>query len=337
MTSYLIPRSIWSTGIRHEALRLIYYLTRLPQRELQNRGFLVLPAIPPKYAAQTIVFPDLNFSHLWKSTSRLHPATPMTAPDHLIESVSSLLTTYSPPRQELASLKNKWHSVERKFFAVLYSLLPESRNRIQKIEFIITRWGTVSQFNMLLPQHSILTLYLRPDAAIGDIAQAIILSLIRHQLQYRQSRRWEEIETVSDFLLHHSPLARIIKPKSSTMMSALRQPQTGKLLLKSQKFQARLGVPTVNNWQIKNKNIFFQDIKIKHLTQRQFQLLQLFIVNYGEIVSNDLIADLLWPESEKFSLWAIVKEIARIREKIVISGLPGSLLKSHRKLGYSLI
>jgi DNA-binding response OmpR family regulator len=72
------------------------------------------------------------------------------------------------------------------------------------------------------------------------------------------------------------------------------------------------------------------------MTTRQRQIFKLFITNFGQIISGDQIADVMWPDGSNFSPWAIVKEIARIRKHIIDAGISGHILQSHRKLGYSL-
>ncbi|MBP9817417.1 helix-turn-helix domain-containing protein [Candidatus Shapirobacteria bacterium] len=339
MTSSNLPTVTWETSIEHEALRIIYYLMRLPERELQNRGFLVLPSSNPQNSNRTIVVPDLPYhlvSRIWFLVSKLIPTTPMTAPSSLTDQIVELLKpTYHPPNLQI--FQTDFGTIKESFFKSLFFLLPNSKNRLQKINIIVTHSGTCSQFNMLTPTKTTLTVYLRSDSKITDLIQVIVLSLIRHDLQHIEHRSWEEIQTVADFLLTHTSLNESIKPFNHlTMMPRLQQKQSGKLIKASQNYQSKLGIPTQNNWRISSNEIFYQSIKIDQLTPRQSKLLKLLIKKYGEVVSNDQIADALWPNGENYSLWAIVKEIARIRACIVSSGLPGSLLQSHRKLGYSL-
>jgi hypothetical protein len=329
MTSSKIPVITWETGIEHEALRLIYYLKRLPEQELQQRGFLVLPKSSSKTNHKIIILPDLDYPSLWSKTSRLIPATPMTAPKELIDQVINLLQpSYIKPTTNL-------FKIPPEFFDTLFNFLPEYQNLIDNINIIVTNCGTCSQFNAIRAPHSTLTVYLRADAKITDLCQVIILSLIRQQLQDRELRSWSEIETVSDFILYHTTVGASLSP-ATPMMSLLQQKQSTRLHQLSKKYLDHLGIPTQNCWSIKNNQIFYQSIQITNLTNRQNNLLQLLIKNYGLVVTNDQIAEILWPNDQNFSLWAIVKEIARIRTCLKDANLPGSLLQSHRKVGYSL-
>ena len=327
MTSQKHPAIVWETGIRHEALRILYYLKRLPERELQNLGFQVFPSVPHRDSHTAIVLPDLNYSPLWKPASKLIPTTPMTAPETLISQVIDILSpAYHPPKTHFLDIPDS-------FFATLFSFLPEYQFIITHIHFIVTHCGTISQFNLVNSQQSKLTIYLRPDTKINSVLQVIILSLIRRQLQHLENRSWGEIESISDFILQHTIVGASLQHPHYPIMSSLQQKQTNALHRQSQKYLAKLGIPVENNWIIKDQEIYYQSIKIQSLTSRQSGLLRLLLNNYGKVINNDQIADTLWPNGENFSPWAIVKEIARIRQSIVDSGLPGSLLKSHRKIG----
>lgn len=339
MTSPKLPTITWETGIRHEALRILYYLHHLPSQSLQNRGFLVLPALPSKDARRSIIIPHLPYEkikNIWKQTRRLKSTTPMHAPESLINEVADLLRpTYQAPQKDFLRLKNHWQKTNNQFFTTLFSLLPDHQNIISQINFFVTFSGTVSQFNTVSQNKNTLTIYCRADADISDIFRVTILSLIREQTE-KDGHSWTEIETISDFLLTHTPLNNLFSKSTIPMMNLLRQKQTGPLYHQSVKYQSELGIPLNNNWSIKSNEIYYLSTPIKNLTDRQTKLLKLLIDHQGQTVGNDQIADTLWPSGENYSLWAIVKEIARIRHCITESGLPASLLQSHRKVGYIL-
>lgn len=324
----------WDTGITHEALPILYYLKRLPELELQQRGFIVLPRLPKKNTNNIILLPDLPYSsipNLWPQVTALDPTTPMTAPRPLVDQIINLLQpTYKTPIIPDISLKP--------FLASLFTILPDYCSQITAINIIVTYSGTCSQFNCLTPTNHHLTIYFRADANITSLAHVIILALIRHQLQHLEHHSWEEIEAVADFLTTHTSLKQTLSPYSHTPnIFSLRQSQLGRLKLQSQKYLTSLGIPSQNNWQVKNNQIFYSSVAVTQLTTRQHQLLLHLVNHHSQVITNDQIADILWPDGSDYSLWAIVKEIARIRHRLVTLGLPGSLIQSHRKLGYSLV
>lgn len=65
-------------------------------------------------------------------------------------------------------------------------------------------------------------------------------------------------------------------------------------------------------------------------------LLDLLFAKQGLTVSYEEIASALWPNIEDWSLYALSKEIQRLRDKIKSSGINTRLVNSQRKLGYSL-
>lgn len=69
--------------------------------------------------------------------------------------------------------------------------------------------------------------------------------------------------------------------------------------------------------------MFFSDLQVKiakqnfpELTKAEAQLFSLFFSNSGEIISIDRIADFLSISDDDFSLWAVYKLVARLKEKI---------------------
>ncbi len=65
-------------------------------------------------------------------------------------------------------------------------------------------------------------------------------------------------------------------------------------------------------------------------------LLDLLFAKQGLTVSYEEIAASLWPNNEDWSLYALSKEIQRLRDKIKSSGINTRLVNAKRKLGYSL-
>ena len=75
---------------------------------------------------------------------------------------------------------------------------------------------------------------------------------------------------------------------------------------------------------------------LEKLTRQEYQLLSNLIENPRNMLTFDEIADILWPNGEDYSLWAITKLIERLRKKLSQNGISPHLIQTKRKKGYSL-
>ena len=80
----------------------------------------------------------------------------------------------------------------------------------------------------------------------------------------------------------------------------------------------------------------YGDTKITDLTTKQQILLDLFLAKRGLTVSYEEIAVALWPGNNDWSLYALTKEIQRLRDSLKSCGISAPLILAHRKQGYSV-
>lgn len=77
------------------------------------------------------------------------------------------------------------------------------------------------------------------------------------------------------------------------------------------------------------------EILTQILTPEEFNLLNYFKKNSGEIIDKSIIIDILRPENnEEITFWAIDKAISRFRNKLVRSGIDPIILKTVKGKGY---
>jgi DNA-binding response OmpR family regulator len=146
---------------------------------------------------------------------------------------------------------------------------------------------------------------------------------------------WDEIEAVIDHLLSETSLSAGL-PHPHPTLKNLRADQLARYRLTSTQYLENLGINTVLKLKKDNGQYNYGDTAITNLTKKEEMLLDLLFAKQGLTVSYEEIASVLWPKDDNWSLYALAKEIQRLRDKIKISGINTRLILAHRKLGYSL-
>jgi DNA-binding response OmpR family regulator len=73
-----------------------------------------------------------------------------------------------------------------------------------------------------------------------------------------------------------------------------------------------------------------------NLNPKEKKVMYELIKNSNNIVKFDIIADILFEDSNSFSLFAQAKVIQRLREKLEKNGVSGSFIQTIRGKGYLL-
>lgn len=340
MTSQKYPTTTISYSKEDEARRLLYVMVKISRQWYQNHGFLILPYLPPGSPTNVVHIPNLPYTSIanhWKQLAKLKLETPIIAPETLITEYVQLLDKVWIEKTYLDKLENlqkQWNLENKDFWHHLFTLFPGYTQRIKNIHIHLTQYGPGSTFNLAKTEGSDITIYLRLDQSLDKLYQAILFTLFRPTMEARKYA-WEEIESVVDFLMQDSSIAHKVI-FTHPVIPSLRQNQHAKWQQDAASFLASLGLPTINLWSSSNQQIYYGEQKIIGLTLRQQLLVEKFIVKPTKTLTYDEIATVLWPKGEDFSLWAIVKEIARIRKVCRNNNIHLSVLHAHRKIGYTL-
>lgn len=337
-----IPTTTFAHSLLLETRRVLYLAAKIPSSIYQSRGFLILPSRPDKAPNNIVVFPDLPFHQVrnfWERTHKLKITTPINAPESLITETSEIVRhAFKNGKYEKAqkSLLGSWNQIESKFWHNLFTLFPAYSTKVDSVNIYITQYGPISSFNVLRGSDKTIHIYLRLDATIDNLVWAILVNIFRGKMQDELKFTWSETEAVIDWLIQESSLNPNIT-KTKAVMTSLRKSQLASLTQKSREYLTKLGfAKTDNPWTKSGNSIYYSGTEIIGLTTRQQKLLEVLLAKRGQTVTYDELALVMWPNGEDFSLWAIVKEIARVRKCLKSAGINHPVLQSHRKLGYSL-
>ena len=329
------PKTTFTKSPQTEVERIIQASIQVANGFYKDKGFLVLPKLI-KANASEVILPNLDYQtipHYWQTLKPLVSQFPTKTTPQFNQSVQKLFLgkkLYSKTINH--QLQQNWTSVESQFWQYLKLLLPKPANSINFIEVRLTDFGSIASW-WLNQNH--LICYLRSDASIGHLAEAILTTLIRTDKQYQYS--WEGSEAIVDFFLTNSSIAPLIKGYQPTHPSLLKTTQA--LRKKSDLYLQTLGV----NYKQKpltlhNHQIMLKGKKInQHLTKKQTIVLKFLLKNRNELVSFDDLADELWGQDDFKSLWALNKAIQRLRTKLSSLGFSQENLKVVRGQGYVLV
>jgi hypothetical protein len=342
MAKTTYPITVFSHSIEMESRRLLFVAASLNRRWYQNHGFLVLPTVPAKVPTATVVFPDLPYAtipNFWSRVSRLKLETPIAAPPKLIAEMASLLSGVYNPKvysRYTDRLAAEFKKIESKFWSNLFILFPVYQSKISKVNIYLTLYGPYTTFNLARDEQSEITIYVRYDCSIDKLLWSILTCLFRPKMQDELRHSWSEIEATVDWLIRESSLNCGL-PLSQPTIKNIRSTQIAPFKQQSSAYLATLGLNQISAWKENNHQIWYGDIELSGLSSKEQLLLEYFLVRRGKTVSYDSLADLLWPKGDNFSLFAIAKEIERLRAKIRDCGITSPVLLAHRKVGYSLV
>ncbi len=343
MTSTKLPTTSFTHSLRQEAERLIYILNRATSLEFQSRGFYILPTLPTIGQDRCVIIPRLDYNKvkgLWRRVASLKPTTPMTGPDDLVHHLAAMLQPSYDNKAFLAHeniTREEWSKVYPAFFKSLFNILPQYQNVLDHINIISTSCGTTAQFSSIRDGKREMTIYLRTDQGVTAIAEAVVSAIIRPNLQYNLHYTWEEIESISDFLLRDTSLSQSLPSLHLGTIASLRKEQLGALQQQSSIYLAELGLDQLTLWHKTDGIWCYGDKKIDNISGREQLLLEVLLAQRGKTVSYDQLAACIYPDQPDYSLWAVVKEVSRLRLALTSHNLPPALLQAHRKLGYSII
>jgi biotin operon repressor len=336
--------TIWECNIETEALRLLHAAHQISVGFYKVNNFIVLPFKPSQKGLNFVSFPDLEYSKIprfWERVRYLNIVDlPLKADEKLLQSTVNLLSQAAFPLPEYKNLKNSWSKGQDKILESLFKIIPNKKELLKKITIYPTAFGTSSSFNWINKEGEVY-MYIRHDQDIVTIAEALITSLTRKDIYDKLGGMWQESEIITDWLLTQSSLNTALSKFTTGVflptIKGVRIKQHAKLLKSSDEFYAKLGFPS--NVKIFGLNGLTPEINkkpLENLSPTEKKLLRLLILKGGNIASFDELGSEIFASEQNFSLYAISKNIERLRNKLEANGVSGSYIQTLRGKGYLL-
>jgi hypothetical protein len=334
----------WTYNLTSEARRLTQTAHQLATYFYQINGFYVVPSTRI-VGPHTILFPDLTWSsvhRIWERASSIRIDSPLPEGDHkLIKEIEKLLCSseISPTKLDFTDLKNAWTKVHKQVFAWLASTIPHAK-AIKSLNIHPTRFGSIASFNCFDESRGIIELYLRQDASLHDLVDAILGSVVHTCDKSLLQLTWQEQEAVCDWLLSHSSLKPILDdawhaPFKPTLGSLRHAQALQSLRKQSDEYLRQLGLHhEANLFTIQDDAILCKNKPLSITSHKQRQVLTRLIKE--KHISQDELADVLFSNEEDYSLYVMAKFVQRLRELLEANGLSGSVIQTVRGQGLVL-
>ena len=265
-----------------------------------------------------------------------------TKEKEVIEQIKSLLANYNLPKPDFDSVKRNWDKASPKIFSEIEKIMPDKKHVLKKVTIFPTILGTTCSFNWTPNKDRSMFIYICEDQDVYAITEAILTALTRKDVYNNLNGTWAESELLVDWLLTKSSLSQILKkfvPNSNfvpTLKGTLVK-QHAKLLKRSEEFYRKLGLPADQTvFEIKGPELTIHDQPIRNLTPTEKIILKFLIEKANNVASFDELGDVLFKTDDNFSLYAISKQIERLRNKLEENGISGSYIQTLRGQGYLL-
>lgn len=336
----------WLYSPESETSRILHTAQGIATGFYLVNGFVVVPDTYKGDITELVVFPKLNYMSVpkfWEQVRRIDINNiPVIPPEELFINTNNLVLAHGLHEPEYADLQKTWAQAEDSVLEEIAYLLPGLKHSIENIYIYPTKYGTLASFNRPTDFPSDIHIHLREDADLYALVSAILISITRSKVETEYKGLWSESQMIVDWLIGETPLNSVLKEfqpkrKIPPYLVTLREFSDKSAITESEKFYKELGVRrTDSTFEIKSEKAFVDNQEIRGLTPKEFQLLQLLISHKGEIVTINNIADVLFHHDSDFSLYAISKNIERLRKKLEFNGVTGSYIRTVRGEGYLL-
>jgi hypothetical protein len=286
-----------------------------------------------------VALPDINYLSIprfWDRCRKIDIGTrlPYSIPPEFSRKLAVLLAQnrLSPP--DYSQTQKLWSRYGTRIIRQISDLIPGKQGWIKEILIYPTVLGSITSFNYL-DRPGTIHIWLREDAGISNITEAIITSLTRNDVYRDLNFTWTESEAVVDWLIAYSPLSPLLSKidpgfSGSLTLKSTRNKERAALSSVSQSFLTKIGAPVIDSLAVRN-------IDLSNFTAREKQLFELFIHRSPQLVTADEISANIFSQNEdSFSLYAVSKAVQRLRDKLEQNGISGSFIQTKRGSGYLL-
>lgn len=231
---------------------------------------------------------------------------------------------------EVSEWKREWKKIEKVLWEVMDEYLPEFRKIHEKVEVVVSRYGTVSSGNWVGTRY-----YVRADRGIADLVAMMINSTL-YILRKELGVTWTKREALMDFVMTRPKMKKLLPHFEPVFAQLSRVPK--KVRDESREYVKSLGLAKQQaDFEVAGSKVVVKgNVVGKELTKQEKVVLKLLVGRLGDLVTYDELADTIWGEGEFKSFWALNKLVERLRHKLVDMGIEGSRLESVRGQGYLL-
>ncbi|MFH1244459.1 MAG: helix-turn-helix domain-containing protein [bacterium] len=336
-------KTIWDWSIQSEAERVIDTARPIANGFFHLHHFYPLPWTPKTdYLHQGVYLPTLShltlpdFWHRVLSYDDKNMSLPPQLAD-LHHAITQQLSTLQLTPPDYSALQAQWITLAPRFFRLLHSVAPYTP-QLRQLTIHPTYFGTMGSFNWSDSNPTDIIVYLRVDQPATTLAECILTALTRPYLSQVRHSTWEESEFLVDYLLQETALAKLFPTPHYGTLAHLCRNLPAKIIQESTQFLRQIGAPNSvkQTFSLKSNIPHFGSCPLPHLTNRESLVMTKLIEKSPTPVTYDELADLLYPDPDKFSLAALTKCVERLRDKLESMGISRHYLATASGVGYYL-
>lgn len=321
-----------------ELRRLVYLCKQVAKGFYTDHQFLVLPYVVEEHKAASVYLPEFPYttiSDFWKRIQDVDENNIESIPADILTFLRTNLKDTDSLEKEITTFREKWEQQRSKIIDFLAVLFPLELAKIQTINVYLTSFGTKMSYGNLPSEKGAWWCYVRKDCSIESFIEGLVSALVRSQQEHLQLS-WEGIESIADFLLDRlveQGLLTTIHPTMSGLATIDKEK-----LSASKSYLASLGLFIGKPYTIKNEHIYFHNKPVTpYLTKQQQLLLASLVKRENEVLSYDELGGEVWKNDDDFSLWALTKDMQRLRARLNSLGFDGGKVQLVKGKGYVLI
>jgi hypothetical protein len=338
---------IWRYSKETEAANIIFTCSSLSRKFYFKAGYFVT-SNPLSYVHEKSVYlPAINYNSIknfWRNVSKKEYNVGEFKPKDIVTEISQLLPENELLKEkEIEKIKKNWEKVKNEFEKYYKFMFPKVYQKVKKILIMPTKYGSIGSYSyQKIQKEQYIPVYVRSDCPIDVIIHLILLATVHHthflgdpnERKMIKTKKWFKKQEIADFLIRNTSFKTLTKnfPKDT--------PISDEILKESKKYLQFLGFYQNINLSIKGKNVIetFSNRILKNFTKSEENILKLLIRHKSRITSFEQIAMRLWGKrvEKKYSLYAITRLIADLRQKIRDNGIYNEVIHTQRGKGYVL-
>jgi hypothetical protein len=324
--------------------RILYTFAGLKRQIYVENGFYPVD-IPFLEVRTTVVFPlitqeqylelsDLIEDDAYNVPILIHSSKTKRALS-VIKNILHDQRSYPIEETLFNTIRQEWQKLEREFIQIFETVFKPEVEEI-KVKIYISNYGTRSSFNFLLQDNILhLSVSLRADMKTEQMVPAIVAAYIAYAVA-KNKISWIDRMVVIENIIRLTPF-RLLLEKEYEMLKFLKEKSiTTEVLQNSLRFLSELNYKTVSDFEIKDNKILIKGNKPEVAFTKEETLILNFIYSKNKLCTYFELADILWTNTDEYSVWAISKLISRIRKKLILNGLDGKKLRTLRGKGFVL-
>ncbi len=334
-------KTTWEHTCQTEAKRLLHTAHQIAVYFYQINGFLVLPQSPKQLPLNSVIFPELAYTDIprfFDKARKIDVGTPIEAEPGLVGSLATLIEKYEIQKGKndgFTGLQKAWSTKSEEILSTIAYIIPDYSRLLSTLTIHPTNYGTRQSFNVLDKTHRDLKIYVRVDATIGTITEAIISALTRKFVTKSLSGTWAESEIIPDWLLTQSRISKLVGNGFVPTLNSTRNTELSRHKSASDNYLNKLGFSIhKDTLKIDDNQIVYEGKPVLGLNAKEESVLHQ-LVECGQIATDEL-ADIIFTDDKDFSLYAMAKFVQRLRNKLEHNGLTGSVIQTVRGYGFVL-